>query len=469
MDIIIIEDNPFSLDILSEIIDRFFENKRIVAKYSNAEDALEYLKNGYADAVICDIKLPGMSGLEFAEICTKTHPLIPIALISAYSQFEYAQKAINTNVVSYVLKPVTYDNLSEAFTALEKASVSSVHHKSSSFPDYSVLVQIQSSLQTALYNPLSAKSSSKLTDFSLINNKHIYIVTFRENNIEQYMSSVWNHGFNRFTATISNILYSSIADSVTFFLSYKKPFFDIAVLSEKELSKDCIFSGLTPLYSLLKFPGDVELFSHIHNINAYSEIVSFNMNKTILYIFSGCNADINFSMYSDKDISLLSEKIFDKAIESFGIETIKDLAINPYNLQNNIKQLETEQFLAHQIKQINKIITTRSNSTMERAIKFINDNYSKNISLIDVAQYVALSPKYFSRCFKEYTGCNFLAYKEQTRINAAIKLLQENPEIKNTVIAQKLGYESETTFCKSFKKHTGFSTAHYRNKRNKEI
>ncbi len=469
MDIIIIEDNPFSLETLSEIIDRFFENKRIVAKYSNAEDALEYLKDGYADAVICDIKLPGMSGLEFAEICTKTHPLIPIALISAYSQFEYAQKAINTNVVSYVLKPVTYDNLSEAFSALEKASVSSVHHKSSSFPDSSVLVKIRANLQKAIYNPALPNGSKELGDFGLINNKHIYIVTLSENNIEQYMSSVWNHGFDRFTTTISNILYSSIADSTTFFLSYKKPFFDIAVLSENELSKDSIISGITPLYSLLKFPGSVELFSHIRDINEYDEIIGFNINKAILYIFSGNGADIDTSVYSGKELALLSEKVFDKAIENFGIDTVKNLAINPYKLQNNTARREYEQFLNHQVKQINNIIATRSNGTMERAIKFINDNYSKNISLMDVAQYVALSPKYFSRCFKEYTGCNFIAYKEQIRINAAIKLIRENPEIKNTVIAQKLGYESETTFCKSFKKHTDFSTAHYRNKKTKEI
>lgn len=465
MDLIIIEDNSFSLNMLSEIIDKYFENKKVIAGYSTAEAALEYLKSGHADAVICDIKLPGMNGLEFAKICTQSHPLIPIVLISAYSQFEYAQKAINTNVVSYILKPITYENLSEAFTVLENASISSMHNKCSSFPDCSTLSRIQENLRSIIYDRSQKPNPDNMSDFDLIDNKHIYIITLKENNLEQYMSSIWAHGFDRLTTTISNILYSSIANSVTFFLKYQKPFFDIAVLSSKELIKDYIFSGITPLYSLLKFPADVELFSHICNIDDCAGIVDFNINKTISYIFNGFNPDIRMPLYSDKELALLSEKIFDKAVERFGIDTVEALDINPCKFSQKVERDKIEHFVAYQTNQIGKFLSARTSSVIDRAIKFINDNYYKNISLIDVAQYVALSPKYFSRYFKEYTGYTFLAYKEQIRIKAAIKLIQNNPEIKNAVIAQQLGYENETTFCKNFKKVTGFSTAHYRIKK----
>lgn len=464
MDIIIIEDNSFSLSMLSEIINNFFEGKKVIGGYSTAEEALEYLKSGHADAVICDIKLPGMSGLEFAKICTQSHPLIPIVLISAYSQFEYAQKAINTNVVSYVLKPITYENLSEAFTALDNASITITHNRCSSFPDHSALCRVQTALCSILYDPTQEPTIDNISDFELIGNKHIYIITLKENNIEQYMSSVWTHGFDRLTATISNILYTSISDSITFFLRYQKPFFDIAVLSSKELTNDCIFSGLAPLYSLLKFSADVELLSHICGINDHTGIVNFNINKILSYVFGNLSININTSLYSIKELALLSEKLFDKAIGTFGIESIVDLDINPCKFTERCERAELEHFIAHQTEQIRKLVTERTNNVIDRAIKFINNNYSKNISLSDVAQHVALSPKYFSRYFKECTGYTFLAYKEQIRIKAAITLIQNDPEIKNAVIAQQLGYESETTFCKNFKKVTGFSTAHYRTK-----
>ena len=41
MDIIIIEDNSFSLSMLSEIINNFFEGKKVIGGYSTAEEALE--------------------------------------------------------------------------------------------------------------------------------------------------------------------------------------------------------------------------------------------------------------------------------------------------------------------------------------------------------------------------------------------------------------------------------------------
>ena len=121
MKIVIIEDDEFSLMMLEEIFDKYFSEVKILGCFSEAETALDFLADTTVDLIITDIKLPGMDGIEFAKICTERHPLTPIILLSAYNNFEYARKAINTSVVDYILKPITYDNLYNAINSVKTA------------------------------------------------------------------------------------------------------------------------------------------------------------------------------------------------------------------------------------------------------------------------------------------------------------------------------------------------------------
>ncbi|MBI9100954.1 MAG: response regulator [Spirochaetales bacterium] len=56
--------------------------------------------------VFADIRMPGMSGLEAIETCATEHPDIKWIILTGYSEFEYARKAIKLHVLDYLLKPV---------------------------------------------------------------------------------------------------------------------------------------------------------------------------------------------------------------------------------------------------------------------------------------------------------------------------------------------------------------------------
>ena len=61
----------------------------------------------------------------------------------------------------------------------------------------------------------------------------------------------------------------------------------------------------------------------------------------------------------------------------------------------------------------------RSNSVAKKAMLYIQENYSKDISLDDVSGLVNISPYYFSKIFKEETGENFIEYLTKIRIEKA--------------------------------------------------
>lgn len=63
------------------------------------------------DILISDIKMPGLSGLELAEYIKEHSMDVAIILLTGYSEFEYARRALQNQVFDYVLKPVRREEI----------------------------------------------------------------------------------------------------------------------------------------------------------------------------------------------------------------------------------------------------------------------------------------------------------------------------------------------------------------------
>lgn len=105
----------------------------------------------------------------------------------------------------------------------------------------------------------------------------------------------------------------------------------------------------------------------------------------------------------------------------------------------------------------------QSESAIEKAKKYMEENYSKDISLEDVSMKVDISPYYFSKLFKEETGNNFIEYLTKLRMEEAIRLLRET-ECSMKEICSKVGYSDPNYFSRNFKKYTGITPTEARGK-----
>ena len=100
---------------------------------------------------------------------------------------------------------------------------------------------------------------------------------------------------------------------------------------------------------------------------------------------------------------------------------------------------------------------------IEYARRFIRRNHSKSISLKDVAAEIFLSPKYFSRVFKEKTGSSFNKYRLSLRAAKAKEFLAKSSYSVGE-IACKIGYQNTNSFVKIFKKLTKLTPSQYRSR-----
>ncbi len=93
-------------------------NLCVVAEAGNGEEALRLMSQEEPDLVLVDIRMPKMDGLAFIGEAKKRFSKAKYIIMSAYSDFDYARKAIQLGVEDYILKPVDEEEFQEVIEKL---------------------------------------------------------------------------------------------------------------------------------------------------------------------------------------------------------------------------------------------------------------------------------------------------------------------------------------------------------------
>ncbi|WP_055107958.1 helix-turn-helix domain-containing protein [Paenibacillus ihumii] len=98
---------------------------------------------------------------------------------------------------------------------------------------------------------------------------------------------------------------------------------------------------------------------------------------------------------------------------------------------------------------------------LQRALLYIGQKFKEDISMEQSAEYVNLSPYYFSKLFKQHTGENFIDYVTRLRMEEAKRLIGEQ-RLSLKEICFEVGYNDPNYFSRVFKKTTGMTPTEYR-------
>lgn len=113
---IVVDDEPKIRKGLSSLIGRA-KDWEVTGCFGAASEALEYLKRHSVELIVTDIRMPQTSGLDLIYKIREVNRQIAIIIVSGYSDFSYAQRAIELGVKRYLTKPT---NPTELFRVLEE-------------------------------------------------------------------------------------------------------------------------------------------------------------------------------------------------------------------------------------------------------------------------------------------------------------------------------------------------------------
>lgn len=104
--VMIAEDEKIEREALRMLIETYYgEDIQLVYEASTGKELLQQARKFKPQIVLMDIQMPQLDGLEAAEQLKQMDPDIEIVFLTAFSYFEYAQKAITIGALDYLVKP----------------------------------------------------------------------------------------------------------------------------------------------------------------------------------------------------------------------------------------------------------------------------------------------------------------------------------------------------------------------------
>jgi CheY-like chemotaxis protein len=118
--VLIVDDSPVERRLVSAIVARRAGLRPVMI--ASGREALDLIARDVPAAVVTDLQMPGMNGLELVEAIRKDYPGLPVVLMTAYGSEDIAIRALRAGAANYVPKKALARELAETLDAVLAAS-----------------------------------------------------------------------------------------------------------------------------------------------------------------------------------------------------------------------------------------------------------------------------------------------------------------------------------------------------------
>ncbi len=123
MKIVVVEDENSIRNGLVRMLPRLKETYQVVGCASDGKEGLEVVSRTRPDLVIMDIQMPHMDGLAMLEVLREKHVQCRVIVLTAYSDFSFAKRAIDLGIENYLLKPIKIPELEKSLELIESSLI----------------------------------------------------------------------------------------------------------------------------------------------------------------------------------------------------------------------------------------------------------------------------------------------------------------------------------------------------------
>ena len=418
--VLLVDDEYMITEGLKRLIPFDKWDMEVVATANHADDALDYVREHSVDIVISDVNMPDKTGLEMIGEMKELLPNAYYILLSGYQEFDYVKKALNLNVVDYLVKPVDKVELERL---LEK--IASQLGEQSHEPE----ILSQQLDEEAFKTHLSQKENwwiglSKEKQGNFVIPYYVlgqdWQIVLADQEFEGLLvmpfEAPYQANFEKWKRDVEKTLfYGSVnLDQSESLFSYYEPIYRVIIqgnlqqiIDELTLLEKIVLEN-TPRVSITK-----QLFTQ------------FVMD--VFHLFEHLKAD---------DMTDIVKNIH-------AITTFEDLVAYT-------KETLTSFFGQY-----------RMNENVVSVLEVIGRDYKKELSLKDISKDLFINPVYLGQLIKKETNSTFAELLNKQRIKAAQQLLlSTNDSIED--VCYTVGYSNVGYFYKVFRKLCGKSPKAYR-------
>lgn len=430
VNILVVDDEPMICKGVATILKQSKLDIGEVFIAYNGFEALDFIHLEKIDLVFTDIQMEKMNGIELIENIFMEDPSIPIVILSAHGEFEYAQKAIRFGAKEYLVKPITPPHLIAVTAKLLKEKEERQQHFS------------------------NWEGNRTLADITTLEMNYylseIVTGTVHESEVQGIREKLGNR--------VSGTHYSMLV--IKLFLN-RGGIRDeeIATLKDRSLLKYAalnIIEETASQWSHLVFNTHNSTFSLLMQIPEEEKQGTLRINQ-MLMVAQMVNANLQkyVNVKCQIGISRIQEGIikwpviYQEAMDSLTWgETQKDHYM--FYIEDIGKTTNEQNLTNTQVDEANNRIVFDTKTYIEHHF------CDKGLKLQDIADSVHLSPNYLSYLFKRVMGQGIWDYVTLLRMEKGKELILTTDK-RRYEISEEIGYESPEHFSKIFKKHFGMN------------
>lgn len=504
MRIVIVEDEVRIRDGLRYLLSQMGTQYQIVAEASNGCQGLEKVLELKPDLVITDVRMEDMDGLQMLERINRHHVQTKAVILSAYSDFGYAQQSVRLGVCEYLLKPVNVGDFIHCMQRMENQI-----RKASESQNRNMLVRITEDLLESHTEWNDALAQLLKTQYDIDESTRVLIIAAYLGNDDTHLSQVCDifcQYLDQQQFRIGLVHKSPVEKTVYLMLSgsniTEKSSTSICqhLLRNRDLMAHCsigfiIGDGFTHLKAnccLLQSIMDWNIATGDHRVISYAKVhlikpvhCQYPIEQEQLLRNALCAGDINKTeqnvrgflntLWRSNEQFCMAKEIKEYAARLVlaEINIAKELGLlempilEQHALMERLKWARTRtELIAIVVSLCGKLLlrkpeSSNDNAIIKRVVSMIHDYYCDGITQEEIAFKLGMTQEYLSSLFHKVMGLNFSSYVRNFRIQKAKEMLIGST-MKQSEIARQLGYVDVKYFSKVFKASTGMLPTEYR-------
>ena len=498
--VLFVDDEVMAMDYLQNMIFWEKEGFSVVGHARSGKKALEIYDREKPDIVISDIKMTGMDGLELTKRLKEKNPDVVVILLSAYRDFEYAQKGFEYGVSNYLLKHELCEEklIEELKKAKERLKangrkkkiyqkyfakqliynmedVTEIEEKELGNRFFLILVNKNPVFHNGVFHELSwsyeerekIQQCSQETEAEI---EYVSDVTLTSGNtIILYKIGNINSRYelvNKIENTSKRIASSfSMEENSSFNIIYSNE------IKRAEISGTFQKMSRMIHYSVFWKPRCIYALERLEE-KGEEEKISWNEQEKELrgIIFEGKKTDDFISYLFElvryprenlrgfRDLLFVLDNLAKEMEDRHGIIHIKKREAG-YKIQ------DVENYYIEKMNCISETIQERTEKKYSNIVvdmmRYINKNYCREISLESLGEEFQMNGVYLGQIFKKETGTTFLKYLTALRIEEAKRLLAQGDKNVSEV-SEIVGYKTSQYFSQIFIKNVGMKPQEYK-------
>lgn len=482
--VLIVEDEKMIRQGIRAMIQRSGVPVETIMECNNGQMALGILETQRVDVMFTDIRMPKMDGIELVRRMQKLPHKPLTVVISGYDDFSYAVEMMRSGVKEYLLKPVDREKLGQVLSALEeellKERENEAHLRRVGYE------QLKRAMLEGMPKQELAALSKRLDGKLLYPEYYVCCLEKGGDRAEEREAYFYME-------TEESAVYVVEAESLQFLLKneLRDSFVGVSGLHTKteELrsawleARQARMRAFCRSSHLCRFEDEGEngpnsgaaaqaegkdellLDETLHKIVQMIGTDKIREAVRLTELFLG---RVRRGIYGEKELKhffdiLIADiqKTYQNALEEHGEALEQFHKPFVYSDAEELTEELTGWMLSFHEKMDTRFEDYRNKQKMQQAVEYIRKNYSSDLNMAVVSNYVSMNYSLFSFAFKQYTGKNFVNYLKELRMEEAKRLLAET-QLRVVEISQQVGYENEKHFMKSFKSVCGVSPTEYR-------